>query len=250
LKKRIALIDDMVMTKYLDRQVIGYSKILGGDIEVGVVKNKLENETPYSFMIFLKDVNGEYMYEFPRVYAGTCYDDGYVYAIQNARDKITNDKYRKKVDRKLYKVNEGFDVKNDTYDEYLVAANIVMGIFRSNGIDKVSVSSILIERWNSKMIVLDYNRNRLEKKNVSEEEINEILGKKNSEYLKIQSNLTEKFIRIFRRLDYHHMGVNVVSYPYETGDNMSICLDRDDYCDNELLNETYFNSYSNVYKKR
>ena len=42
----------------------------------------------------------------------------YVYAIQNNRYRLINEFYTKKINRLLYKVNEGFDTKEDTYENF------------------------------------------------------------------------------------------------------------------------------------
>ena len=67
--------------------------------------------------------------------------------------------------------------------------------------------------------------------------------------LLIQSNLTEKFLRIFRRLDYHHDGISILNYPYEVGENMEMYLSSDDNCNNKLIHETY-SFLSNTYCKK
>ena len=121
----------------------------------------------------------------------------YLYAIQNDKNKIVNENYRKKIDRKLYKINENFDVKGDTCEKYdfgnlkdvtpsfLVAANIIMGILSSNGINRVNVSSILIERWNAKNIAFDYRRKKLKEKNNNDDKISSILQDDILKYLNI-----------------------------------------------------------------
>lgn len=261
-KKRINFLDDEIMVYYSDRRVVGYSNVLGANIGVCAIKNRIGNETPYSFRIFLKDNFDNYLYEFPKVYVGTSNDCAYLYAIQNDKNKIVNETYRKKIDRKLYKINENFDVKGDTCEKYgfgnlkdvtpsfLVAANIIMGILSSNGINRINVSSILIERWNAKNIAFDYRRKKLKEKNNNDDKISSILQEDVLKYLNIQSNLTEKFIRIFRRLDYHHSGINIINYPYEVMDDMVIHIDDYDECNNRLLSETYSLRLNNSYKKK
>lgn len=261
LRKRIAFLDDGIMNRFKDNQVLGYSEVLGGNIEISTVKNKIGNETPYSFRTFIKDNDGIYLYEFPRVYVATNNNCAYVYAIQNSKDRIVNDNFRKKIDRKLYKVNEGVDVNDDTVERYgvgnlkditssfLVVANIVMGVLNNNGIDKVIVPSILIERWNAKNLVIDYRRNRLLEKGSKETDILSQLEELSERNLLIQSNLTGKFLRIFRRLDYHHDGISILNYPYEVGENMEMYLSSDDNCNNKLIHETY-SFLSNTYCKK
>ena len=75
------------------------------------------------------------------------------------------------------------------------------------------------------------------------------VGELSERNLLIQSNLTEKFLRIFRRLDYHHDGISILNYPYEAGENMEMYLSSDDNCNNKLIYETY-SFLSNTYCKK
>ena len=246
LRKRIAFFELDNLEKYLNKQVVGYSKVLDSDIEVVILKNGLASETPYSLKICLLDVvSSERIYEFPKVYFGINNDKVYVYAIQNDRNRLSNFGAMKKIDRIMYKVNDGLDVKEDNYVNYgvgnlkditpnaLVSANILMGLLRANGISKVIVPSILISRWNAKMLVLE-KQQKSGKKNL------QAIQDDYDKYLYLQSNLTEKFLRVFRRIGYHHSSVMISSYPYELGSNLELSvLDFDDVCNNKLLDETY-----------
>ena len=83
------------------------------------------------------------------------------------------------------------------------------------------------------MLVLDKLKKRGKK---TSEEIKDAYDK----YLYLQSNLTEKFLRVFRRIGYHHSSIMVDSYPYEFGSNLELkILEVDDICNNKLLDETY-----------
>ena len=83
------------------------------------------------------------------------------------------------------------------------------------------------------MLVLD---KQLKNKKRSMEDIEEAYDN----YSYLQSNLTEKLLRVFRRIGYHHSSVMVDSYPYVVGSNLGLTiLDVDDVCNNKLLRETY-----------
>jgi len=245
LKKRIAFFELGNLENYLEERNVGYSDILGFDVNVEIQKNTFENETPYSFKVSLiKSDTGSRVYEFPKVYFGVYDGEGYVYAIQNDRYRLINPSYTKKIDRLMYKVNEGLDVNSDNYDNYgignlkdvtpnfVVVANILMGLFRENNITKIKVPSILICRWNAKMILL---KNKTDKGND-----NNVIKALEDKFIYIQSNLTEKFLRIFRRLGYHHSTMMISSYPYELTSNLELSiLDGEDICNNKLLYEVY-----------
>ena len=55
----------------------------------------------------------------------------------------------------------------------------------------------------------------------------------------IQSNLTEKLIRTFRRIVYHFSNINISSYPYELDDYLTLINNGDYNCNNVLLDEIY-----------
>ena len=201
--------------------------------------------TPYSFVVNLvKSDTGGKVYEFPRIYFGVYDNEGYVYAIQNDKHRLVNANYTKKIDRLMYKVDEGLDVKNDIYENYgignlkdvtpsfIVVANMMMGLFRDNNINQIYIPSILISRWNAKMILLENKINKGIDDNIIKELENKIIY--------IQSNLSEKFLRVFRRLGYHHSTMMISSYPYELSSNLALSiLEGEDICNNRLLDETY-----------
>lgn len=264
LKKRIAFFELGPLKKYRNKQVIGYSDVLGGNIEVKIVKSGLENETPYTLKTYLIDVEtGRRLYEFPNIYFGIYNNDGYVYAIQMDKYRFILADITKRIDRLMYKVNEGLDVKEDTYENYgmgnlkditpnfLVVSNILMGLFRNNEIYLVKVPSILVSRWNAKVMAVFYRKKFLSSKKIPKEEINKMIGDLEEKSLYIQSNLTEKFLRVFRRLGYHHSTIMINSYPYEFNSNLELSiLDMEDVCNNKLLDETYNLEFRTKHKGR
>jgi len=246
LRKRIAFFDLVGMEKYLEESVVSYSEVLDSYLSIKVLKNGLESETPYSLRVRLLNQTSEVeIYEFPRAYFGIYDNSGYVYAIQNSKDRLIRENFTKKFDRLMYKVNDGLDVKVDNDINYgignlkditpnaVVSANILMGLFKLNNINRVIIPSILISRWNAKMLVLDKWKKKGKK---TLEEINDVYDK----YLYLQSNLTEKFLRTFRRIAYHHSSVMVRSYPYDFNSSLELgIIDTIDVCNNKLLEETY-----------
>lgn len=243
LRKRINFFDSSVFKDLVDKRVLlGTSEmLLGSDISCRVDINKLENETPYSLNIFLskEDNNSLSVYQLPRIYFGIDNDVVYLYAIQ--QDKIKNfekNSYQKKINRLMYKVDHGLDVHDETFDNYdvgnikdvtpsfLVAANIALGLFRKMGYSKVVIPSFLITRWNSKRISNNFKEHR----GIDRNEL---------EQVEIQKNLTEKLIRTFLRLTYHHSGIEVLNYVSEDSSYLSLYLLSKDKCNNLLLEETY-----------
>lgn len=253
LRKRINYFNLGNLVDYNNSKIIGYSEILESDIECVIEKSRIESETPYYFKSYLVSSDtGEIVYEFPRIYFSISDGSVDVYAIQNGKNRILNEKIAKKIDRKLYKVNDGIDIKSDTYDNYgvgnlkditpsfLVAANIFSGLLKINNYNKLSIISILIGRWNAKIKAMDMKRILLFKKNTDNEEIDKLIEEYYEKNIKIQANLTEKFLRIFRRLGYHHSSIAITSYPMELDTNLGIRIyDCEDVCNNKLLDETF-----------
>lgn len=253
LKRRINFFELGSFNKYLDSNIVGYSEVLGSDIECRIKKSKLENETPYYLQTFLvSSENNERMYEFPRIYFGISEDIANVYAIQNGKDRLINNKYIKKIERKMYKVNDGLDVKEDTLENYgvgnlkditpsfLMVANILFGILKDEGIININVISILISRWNAKILTMDKKKIWLSKKGNSNEEIEQLMEEYYQKSIALQINLTDKFLRVFRRLGYHHSSIEVEGYPMEETSNLMLKMyDFEDVCNNRLLDETF-----------
>ena len=263
LRKRINYFKLGNLEDYRISKIIGYSEILDSNIECVIEKARIESETPYYFKSYLiSPDNGERIYEFPRIYFGISDGGVDVYAIQNGKNKILNEKIARKIDRKLYKVNDGIDIKNDIYDNYgvgnlkditpsfLVVANIFSGLLKINNYNKLNIISILISRWNAKIKAIDMKKILLLKKNIGTSEIDKLIEEYYDKNLRIQANLTEKFLRIFRRLGYHHSSIGVISYPMELDNNLGISIyDDEDICNNKLLEETFRINNSKLLKR-
>lgn len=244
LRKQISFLDNDLFNEFDNGEVIGYSEILGGEIEVQNIRESIMNETPNSIQIALKN-SGE-SYYFPRIRYGIYGDTCYIYALQNELESDEN--IKKKVNRKLFKVGENFDSNKDNDSIYgignlkdvtssfVVASNIFLGLLLEKGITKVEVPSILIERWNGKERLIDDKGNSLERRGIDKENY---VNNEQEKHTLIQSNLTEKFIRTFLRIIYHHKGFNVESYPFDVDSNLHFNICEVSECDNTLLNETF-----------
>jgi hypothetical protein len=217
---------------------LGYSEILKASLEGEIKKDKLNNETPYQFILKGRTAD-DIDYTFPIVKFGISNNKAYVYAIQRPKSNGEN----KKINRALYKIGEGFNKEKDNYEIYkegnlndvtasfILVANVFVAYLNKIGINDIVVSSMLIERWNAKQIA---NQLRIKRKNLGEEESRELIDSQ----LKIQSNLTEKFLRSFLRLTYHYSNLQVKSYPMEQDSNLHIYNNGSVSCNNKLLQET------------
>ncbi len=233
LQRRLSFFNNTEQREY----DLGYSNLLECNLQVKICKDKINNETPYQFVVSCISENGE-KYDLPKLKFGVCDNKAYIFAIQNDNNSKTT--FSKKVKRNLYKVGEGFSNIYDNYDTYqqgnlnditpsfLVVANIFVSYMNKLGINDLVVSSMLIERWNAKVISNDL-KSKIGIK--SYEEFSD-------EQIRIQSNLTEKFLRTFLRLVHHCDNLKIVSYPMEQDSNLHIFNDGNIKGNNSLLNST------------
>lgn len=176
----------------------------------------------------------------PTISYGIADDVCYIYAIQDKnKDKISL--YNKKIKRILYKINNGVkdtqdyeQYKNGESDYYpenisdvspsaILALTIFLKQLSNLEISKVKVVPFLPIRYNAKEQAyknrIDYllTNGRLENKN-------EMIEYCKNEHLRIQNNLTQKFIRNFFRIAYHFPNVLITSFPFELDEYLSIDL--------------------------
>lgn len=214
-----------------------------GNITCKIKKDEIFNETPYYIQF---EINGNPM---PVVRYGISSDKAYIYAIQNLT-KLTRDK---KLNRAMYKVNEGLDVKSEYTDNIehpenligitpstLISATLAISLFKRNGINHIEIVPYLPERWNAKEIA--YYRSSKRQTNSEE-----YLTLQHNKHLEIQRNLTDKFLRTFRRIEYHFEGIEITSYPFITSENMIMEIGDNLKSNNPLLLELY-NSLNKEYK--
>lgn len=244
LRKQISFLKDNTFSEYNEPTIIGYSEMLGGYVEIENISEPILNETPNSLKISLVEPETNEKYTFPLVRYGIKDGKCYIYAVQKNKKFDIDNNFKKKVNRKLFKIGENFDTKNDTYENYkegnlkdvsasfVVASNIALGLLSSKGINDIVVPSILIERWNAKEknIVL---------RSKKEEKPKEYIETNKDEHNGIQSNLTEKLLRTFLRIVSHNNTFEVIAYPFDIDSSLHIrtCSELD--CNNSLLNETF-----------
>lgn len=236
LMKQIDFLDNDIFNNFNDEETIGYSEILESEIQVQNNKENIMNETPYSIQISLTD--GNETYYFPVIRYGISNDTCYIYAIQNELE--SDNDIKKKINRKLFKIGENFNNEEDNLKDvtssFVVSLNIFLGLLSNKGITKIEVPSILIERWLGKEKYIDEKGNSLERKGINSEEY---VNNEKDKHISIQTNLTEKFIRTFLRVIYHHKDFSISSYPFDIDSNLHFDICESNECNNSLLNETF-----------
>lgn len=244
LRKQILFLKDNTFSEYNEPTIIGYSEMLGGYLEIENIPEPILNETPTSLKISLIEPETNERYTFPLVRYGIKDDKCYIYAVQKNKKFDVDNNFKKKVNRRLFKIGENFDTKNDTYENYkegnlkdvsasfVVASNIVLGLLSSKGINDIVVPSILIERWNAKEKNIIVRSGREENKE-------EYIETNKDEHNEIQRNLTEKLLRTFLRIISHNNTFEVMSYPFDIDSSLHIRTSPELDCNNSLLNETF-----------
>lgn len=224
LRKRIEFIKNYQEIEHFS----SYNEDLQGTIKIEIVKDELYNETPSQMIITAINSDNE-QYEFPRIKFGVSDNTVYFYAMQR-KEEVKNS-YGKKINRTLYKVNEGLtdDALKDVSVSFVVALSIALNYFKSVGINKINVESILLSRWNAKREM--YNKKK-EKGYISEEDYQILVEKQ----MHIQSNLTEKFLRTFLRVASLYDDINITSIPFDVDSALHLEMSAPLETSNSLIN--------------
>lgn len=213
---------------------------LSSTLNASIAKDKIYNETPYYFNSTFRSDAG--VFKLPEVKFGIADNTLYIYAIQNTSQEKSQ--FTKKINRALYKVNDGFQDDStanlgDTTASFLIVSAIILSYMQTKNITKIKISSILIERWNAKRIAIS---KKTKFKNLPKEEEKSLI--KDQE--RIQSNLTEKFIRTFLRLSEQYKNLEISAYPYEIDSYLSLNITGKLISENALLNDINSSITSNV----
>lgn len=146
------------------------------------------------------------------------------------------------ISRKLYKINKGvLEKESDEFKDYKNGDST----YYPENISDVSMSSVLslqifismLKSKNIKVIkAIPYlplrylSRELMASQSIKKEELEE----RNQ---RIQMNITDKFIRTFRRVSYHMGDLDIVSYPYEVDEVMTLKIENHKgTINNDLLN--------------
>ena len=245
IKRYIHFLKDNTFS-YLDNsvQVDASSIIEDSKLIIKREKNSTMNETPYKMCFTLKNKDND-TYEFPSIYYGIDTTDKikcYIYGIQASKHNNQNNKFNKKVNRLLYKINNGVTDSKDYYDykegktdiypegnisdvtmSFIFSLNLFISLLQNENIEEVKAVTYLPMRYNSRDLAAKRKNN---------EEFN-------TRNKMIQNNLTNKFIRTFRRLEYQNSNMEITSYPYSIDEFLNVKIKpKAKEIDNELLEET------------
>ena len=236
LRRRISFFKNKLDTSH---EEVEDTPFLDGKLIIDITNDVMVMETPYLLNMKLVDKEG-YEYYFPSLTFGIDGDTVYLYTLQlrDYEDFINSNKYSKKVNRLFYKVNEGLDLNEDVpylkdvTASFVVAASLALSFFYKQGFNKFMVNSILITRWNEKMIRANNPEHR--------ELLTEEAAKKYKEKVhKIQYNLSEKFLYTFLRLIHQSNGVEIIGYPLDYNSYLTFTMDDNVSFNNKLLDDSF-----------
>ena len=256
--------DCNLVDKYYDYTKIASVEELDSDIEICFQRQNPNLETPYVFssrLVKKTDDKREY-FDLPNISYGVSDDTAYIYTIQGKKKNI-EDKFSKKINRALYKINSGVE-QTDEYLEYknnekkgfypeniidvthssVVALTIFLAVLNNEKYKELTVVDYLPIRYMSKTKTLT---NKYLRKTDSKD-FSSIEQSVEQEQDYNQNNITNKFIRTFERVNYHLDNMDVVAYPLELDNSMHIKLHDANSREDNLVNKIY-NAVSNNEKE-
>lgn len=247
IKKRIAFFNNSLDYDINEPILVGNSDYIG-EISATIQKETIYEETPYS--IKFKTDNCQFL----TVRFGIDNNIVYIYAIQNDKDYTMD----KKINRKLFKINENFDTTNESYDNIndfenltgitnstVTAATLALALFLKAGYTDIRMPSFLPVRYNAKEIT----RVKKLQKFVNEENFDLLEQESIEKNMSIQRNISDKFIRTFRRLAYHFTNINIYSYPFDIDSCLHITMNDNINCNNALLEDLFTTVYNSTKRK-
>ena len=245
------------------------------DIDVIIKRETANMETPYSFNAQINLFNGdkENSYYLPSICYGISGDICYIYSVQNSGMFASNPEFEKKIKRLLYKMNEnvsshesedfkeykrlekqGNNMEDEFYPENIsdvsVSAILALTVFMDSlndmGIKNIKVVPFLPIRYKNKEDAYE-KKYQLKLKQLKVDEIKELKQNLEEKRLLIQSNLTNKFIRDFMRLKNHFNGIDILSYPMEIDEYLSININNMECHNNKLIENILSNKVQDDY---
>lgn len=243
-------LEDTSLVEFQNPVNLGYVDKLKSNVVVEVTRQSIVQETPYGMEISLHDENNEEIYKFPTIRFGIDNNKAYIYAVQ--QDEVEGNK---KIERLLRKVGEGFDEKNSKKDEIenpenlysvspwsLVALSIFIPIVKNYAnVDEFVAPYFLINRYNAVEISYEILKEKYND-NMNKDRIKAMIQKKKdavNSHDALQRNITDKFIRNFRRLDHHFANIDVDMFPLEQDSMIHFKVGDNLECNNSLLKEVY-----------
>lgn len=128
----------------------------------------------------------------------------------------------------------------------ILALTVFMDSLNDMNIKNIKVVPFLPIRYKNKEDAYE-KKYQLKLKQLKVDEIKELKQNLEEKRLLIQSNLTNKFIRDFMRLKHHFNGIDILSYPMEVDEYLSININNMECHNNKLIENILSNKVQDDY---
>ncbi len=217
LQNRIDMFDNKIIEDE-DFTCLGHLNTIGAKLYIKEEKSPIKSETPYRLRAYLK-YNDGYKLLAPEVYVGKAKDKYLVYGIQKTSKSSMDD-----AEKYLKQIRKGMIAKiNGSPEHYFLMTMILLSLCNDK---QIEVVPFLVERWNAKKMALS------KKKDMTTNEAFEYQEK-------LQTNITNVFIRNFTKLEDVTEGIDILSSPFEIDDRLHINVQDDLNSRAPLFNEIY-----------
>lgn len=239
-----------MISKEIPTGVFKLGSYNGINILGNIYKNTSNLESPYKFEIAFD--NGAQRFKLPSIYFGIANNTAYVMAVQNDKNKQTNE-LAKKLDRYFRKVNKDVNMEDiiaNVSPNALVSLTLFNSYLKQNGIYKIIAPNFMPVRYHANKIA-GYNKNKISIpdelggikthsklvqyfKEQNREKQHEFIKQHNHN----QFNITNKFSYLFLRYCHHFSNCfatyddatqSVITYlnpEQQFGDNIIFDLDK------------------------
>lgn len=226
LNSRLEMFDNKIIAS--EEEVdLGYLESIGGRLFIKEDISPIKSETPYRITSHLQFDDG-YDLILPEIYAGKTNSQYQLYGIQ----KTTKNS---EIDEKPYlkQIRKGFISKiNGAPEHYFLAVMLFLSLCSDKEIEAIT---FLVERWNAKRIAMT---------NKASKYLNYSIEDLEKEQDKIQTNITDIFIRYFTKLEDVSTGLDFSVIPLDIDASLHISIK-----DNFESRSTVFNELFELSKK-
>jgi len=105
--------------------------------------------------------------------------------------------------------------------------------------------SFLPVRFNAK----ELSRSKRMAKFENEPNYEEMVDEEINNNMNIQRNISDKFIRTFRRIEHHFDNININNYPFDVDSCLHLTIDEEVCCNNELLEDLFTCGFDSTKRK-
>ncbi len=229
LNSRISMFENKILNHEGEIE-LGYLESIGARIYIEEEVSPIRAETPYRIKSYLRFDDGHQLL-LPEIYAGCSDEKHHLYGIQKTTKNSETDEHAY-----LKQIRKGFIAKiNGAPEHYFLTVMLFLSLCNDK---EIEVVPFLVERWNAKRIAI-YNK----RKNSGTFSLME----KEKEQESIQTNITDIFIRYFKKLEDVSTGMDFYLVPFELDNNLHIKLAKDFESRSQVFNELF--NLANNYKE-